>query len=69
MVRRVYTEDDVAEAILDITDRGLSPTEAAQQRGVPRSTIYRRLSGQASRRESTHPHQRISTSQEDRLVR
>ncbi|KAG6989434.1 Pogo transposable element with ZNF domain [Fusarium oxysporum f. sp. conglutinans] len=69
MVRRVYTEDDVAEAILDITDRGLSPTEAAQKRGVPRSTIYRRLSGQASRKESTHPHQRISTSQEDRLVR
>jgi hypothetical protein len=24
MVRHVYTEDDVAEAILDITDRGLS---------------------------------------------
>ncbi|KAM5527595.1 transposase [Fusarium oxysporum f. sp. phaseoli] len=69
MVRRVYTEDDVAEAILDITDRGLSPTEAAQRRGVPRSTIYRRLSGQASRKESTHPHQRISTSQEVRLVR
>ncbi|RKK98588.1 hypothetical protein BFJ70_g17553 [Fusarium oxysporum] len=38
MVRRVYTEDDVAEAILDITDRGLSPTEAAQKRGVPRSS-------------------------------
>ncbi|RKK19112.1 hypothetical protein BFJ66_g17832 [Fusarium oxysporum f. sp. cepae] len=69
MVRHVYTEDDVAEAILDITDRGLSPTEAAQKRGVPRSTIYRRLSGQASRKESTHPHQRISTSQEDCLVR
>ncbi|KAG6996503.1 Pogo transposable element with ZNF domain [Fusarium oxysporum f. sp. conglutinans] len=69
MVRRVYTEDDVAEAILDITDRGLSPTEAAQRRGVPRSTIYRRLSGQASRKESTHPHQRIFTSQEVRLVR
>ncbi|RFN50198.1 hypothetical protein FIE12Z_5542 [Fusarium flagelliforme] len=32
MVRRVYTEDEVAEAILDITDRGLSPTEAAQKR-------------------------------------
>ncbi|KAI8401267.1 hypothetical protein FOFC_18136 [Fusarium oxysporum] len=74
MVRRVYTEDDVAEAILDITDRGLSPTEAAQRRGVPRSTIYRRLSGQASRKESTPPpppppNQRISTSQEVLLVR
>jgi hypothetical protein len=29
MVRRVYTEDDVAETLLDITDRGLSQTGAA----------------------------------------
>jgi hypothetical protein len=69
MVRRVYTEDDVAEAILDITDRGLSPTEAAQKRGVPRSTIYRRLSGQASRNERIHAQQRISKSQEETLLR
>ncbi|KAI8406457.1 hypothetical protein FOFC_13927 [Fusarium oxysporum] len=35
MVRRNYTEDDVAEAILDTTGRGLSQNEAAQKRGVP----------------------------------
>ncbi|KAM5529114.1 transposase-like protein [Fusarium oxysporum f. sp. phaseoli] len=69
MVRRVYTEDDVAEAILDITDRGLSQTVAAQKRGVPRSTLSGRLSGQASRNERIQAHQRISTSQEDCLVR
>jgi transposase len=69
MVRRDYTEDDVAEAILDITDRGLSQTEAAEKRGVPRSTIYRRLSGQASRNERIHAQQRISKSQEETLLR
>ncbi|TVY74290.1 hypothetical protein Focb16_v005550 [Fusarium oxysporum f. sp. cubense] len=30
-----YTEDDMAEAILDITDHGLSPPQAAQRGGVP----------------------------------
>ncbi|KAI8710801.1 HTH CENPB-type domain-containing protein [Fusarium sp. LHS14.1] len=34
MVPHVYTEDDVAEAIFDVTDRGLSQTEAAQKRGA-----------------------------------
>ncbi|KAH7471297.1 hypothetical protein FOMA001_g13318 [Fusarium oxysporum f. sp. matthiolae] len=69
MVRRVYTEDDVADVILDITDRGLSQTGAAQKRGVPRSTLSGRLSGQASRNERIQAHQRISKSQEETLLR
>ncbi|EGU88710.1 hypothetical protein FOXB_00772 [Fusarium oxysporum f. sp. conglutinans Fo5176] len=69
MVRRNYTEDDVAEAILDTTDRGLSQNEAAQKRGVPQSTISGRLSGQASRNERIQAQQRISKSQEETLVR
>lgn len=39
MVRRVYSEDDVAEAIHDITDRGLLQMGATQKRGVPRLTL------------------------------
>jgi lambda repressor-like predicted transcriptional regulator len=69
MVRRNYTEDDVAEAILDITDRGLSQNEAAQKRGVPQSTLSGRLSGQASRNERIQAHQRILKSQEETLIR
>ncbi|KAM5529027.1 transposase [Fusarium oxysporum f. sp. phaseoli] len=69
MVRRNYTEDDVAEAILDITDRGLSQNEASQKRGVPQSTLSGRLSGQASRNERIQAHQRISKSQEETLIR
>ncbi|KAF6517789.1 hypothetical protein HZS61_003350 [Fusarium oxysporum f. sp. conglutinans] len=69
MVRRNYTEDDVAEAIFDTTDRGLSQNEAAQKRGVPQWTISRRLSGQASRNERIQAHQRIPKSQEKTLIR
>ncbi|KAI8710609.1 HTH CENPB-type domain-containing protein [Fusarium sp. LHS14.1] len=69
MVPHVYTEDDVAEAIFDVTDRGLSQTEAAQKRGVPQWTISRRLSGQASRNERIQAHLRISKSQEDTFLR
>jgi hypothetical protein len=69
MVRRVYTEDEVAEALLDITDRGLSQMGAAQKRGVPRLTLSGRLSGQASRNERIQAHQRISKSQEETLLR
>jgi hypothetical protein len=69
MVRRNYTEDDVAEAIFDTTDRGLSQNEAAQKRGVPQWTISRRLSGQASRNERIQAHQRIPKRQEETLIR
>jgi len=69
MTRHDYTEDDVAEAIYDITDRGLSQTQAAQKRGVPQWTISRRLSGRASRNERTQTHQRICRSQEESLLR
>ncbi|RKK78909.1 hypothetical protein BFJ71_g16361 [Fusarium oxysporum] len=69
MVRRNYTEDDVAEAIFDTTDRGLSQNEAAQKRGVPQWIISRRLSGQASRNERIQAHQRIPKSQEETLIR
>ncbi|KAF6512733.1 hypothetical protein HZS61_007539 [Fusarium oxysporum f. sp. conglutinans] len=69
MVRRNYTEDDVPEAILDTTDRGLSQNEAAQKRGVPQSALSGRLSGQASRNERIQAHQRIPKSQEETLIR
>ncbi|OAQ57412.1 transposase [Pochonia chlamydosporia 170] len=46
--RRKYTEDDMAEAILDITDNGFSPSQAAQRWGVPRTTLIDRLNGQTA---------------------
>jgi hypothetical protein len=69
MTRHDYTEDGVAEAIFDITDRGLSQTQAAQKWGVPQWIISRRLSGRASRNECTQTYQRICRGQEESLLR
>ena len=69
MGRYVYTEKDVIDAIFDITDGSLSQYQASEKHGVPQPVLSKRLSGQKSRKESTHPHQRLSPSQEDRLVR
>ncbi|OBS14998.1 hypothetical protein FPOA_14026 [Fusarium poae] len=63
-----YTEDDMAEAILDITDHGLSPPQAAQRRGVPRTTLIDRLNGRGAAEDQIQPRRRLSKSQEDRLA-
>ncbi|KAJ4213880.1 hypothetical protein NW760_15504 [Fusarium oxysporum] len=63
-----YTEDDMAEAILDITDDGFSPPQAAQRRGVPRTTLIDRLNGRGAAEDQIQPRRRLSKSQEDRLA-
>ncbi|KAG6979290.1 hypothetical protein FocnCong_v010477 [Fusarium oxysporum f. sp. conglutinans] len=67
-LRWKYTEEDMAEAILDVTDNGFSPPQAAQRRGVPRSTLIDRLNGRGAVKEQVHPYRRLSKSQEDRLA-
>ena len=63
-----YTEDDVAEAILDITDNGCSPSQAAQRWGVPRRTLIDRFNGLTAMKEQIQPGQRLSKNQEDKLA-
>jgi hypothetical protein len=67
-LRWKYTEEDMAEAILDVTDNGFSPPQAAHRLGVPRSTLVDRLNGRGAVKEQIHPHRRLSRSQEDRLA-
>ncbi|KAF5703647.1 hypothetical protein FMUND_12901, partial [Fusarium mundagurra] len=67
-LRWKYTEDDMAEAILDVTDNGFSPPQAAYRRGVPRRTLIDRLHGRGAVKEQIHPHRLLSKSQEDRLA-
>jgi hypothetical protein len=67
-LRWKYTEDDMAEAILDVTDNGFSPPQAAHRRGVPRRTLIDRLHGRGAVKELVHPHRRLSKRQEDRLA-
>ncbi|KAF6528300.1 hypothetical protein HZS61_008602 [Fusarium oxysporum f. sp. conglutinans] len=63
-----YTEEDVIQAMLDITDNGLSQNQAAQKNGVPQTTLSDRLRGLPSRSEITQPAQLLSKSEESRLV-
>ncbi|RYC77991.1 hypothetical protein BFJ63_vAg19135 [Fusarium oxysporum f. sp. narcissi] len=63
-----YTEDDMAEAILDVTNNGFSPPQAAHRRGVARRTLIDRLHGRGAVKEQIHPHRRLSKSQEDTLA-
>ncbi|KAG7403151.1 hypothetical protein Forpe1208_v016581 [Fusarium oxysporum f. sp. rapae] len=58
----------MADAILDVTDNGFSPPQAAQRHGVPRSTLVDRLNGGRAVNEQIHPRRRLSKSQEDRLA-
>lgn len=62
-----YSEDDVAEAILETTDNGLSLTQAAQKWGIPKQTLSDRLKGRKSVQEVQQPAQHLSQHQEERL--
>ncbi|RKK81113.1 hypothetical protein BFJ71_g15730 [Fusarium oxysporum] len=68
MPQTPYTEDDVIEAMLDVTDNGLSQHEAAQKHGMPQTTLSDRLRGIPPKPEVIHPAQLLSKSQETRLV-
>ncbi|KAK2685201.1 hypothetical protein QWA68_016044 [Fusarium oxysporum] len=63
-----YTEENIIQAILDITDNGLSQNQAARKNSVPQTTLSDRLRGLPSRSEITQPAQLLSKSQESRLV-
>ena len=60
----VYTEDQVAEAILDITDNGLSQYQASEKWGVPRSTLVNRLKGQTAIADQIQPRRLLTSIQE-----
>ena len=68
MPRYQYTEDNVADAILDITDNGLSQHQAAEKHGMPQSILSRRLSGQGAKDDQIQPGQRLSKNQEEQLT-
>ncbi|TVY62590.1 Pogo transposable element with ZNF domain [Fusarium oxysporum f. sp. cubense] len=68
MPQSSYTEDDVIQAILDVTENGLSQNQAAQKNGVPPTTLSDRLRGLPSKSEVTQPAQLLCKSEESRLV-
>ncbi|RYC77913.1 hypothetical protein BFJ63_vAg19213, partial [Fusarium oxysporum f. sp. narcissi] len=68
MPQSSYTEDDVIQAILDVTENGRSQNQAAQKNGVPPTTHSYRVMGLPSKSEVTQPAQLLSKSEESRLV-
>ncbi|OBS15940.1 hypothetical protein FPOA_12899 [Fusarium poae] len=67
MGRYVYTEKGVIDAVFDITNGPLSQYQTSEKYGVAQPVLSKRLSGQKSRKESTHTHQQLSPSQ-DKLL-
>ncbi|KAK8036838.1 transposase [Apiospora phragmitis] len=46
-----YTEDELVDAIFDVTDNGLSLSKSAQKHGIPKQTLSDRMKGKGSREE------------------
>jgi hypothetical protein len=63
-----YTVSDVVDAMLDVSDNGLSQYQAAQMHGIPPATLSDRLRGLPSKPDIIQPAQLLSKSQETRLV-
>lgn len=67
-LRWEYTEDNIAKAILDITNNSFSPSQAAQRQGVPQRTLIDRLNSQTAIKKQIQPRRRLSKYQEDKLA-
>lgn len=58
----------MADAIFDITDNGFSISAAYAKHGIPKETLRKRYNGIAAAEEQIQPAQRLSNSQERRIV-
>jgi len=63
-----YTEEDMADALFDITDNSLSQYHTAQKYGIPQQTISDRFNGQTAMADQIQPHQHLTKNQEANLV-
>ncbi len=68
MAPRRYSEEDMVNAIFDVTDNGFSLHRSAQKHGIPRQTLQNRMAGRGAQGDQEQPHQRVSKAQEDRLT-
>ena len=64
----IYTEDNIADALFDITDNSQSQYTTAQKYSIPQQSISDRLNSQTAIADQIQPHQYLNKSQEDRLV-
>jgi len=67
-MKSTYTEEDMQRA-LNAVANSMSQKKAGLEYGVPRATIQSRINGHISRQEAHIPQQRLSTVQEEHLVK
>ena len=65
-----YTEEDVANALFDIIDNGMSLNKASEKHNIPTSTLSARRNGCIAKSdpEGQLSNSRLSTIQEDRII-
>jgi len=62
-----YTEEDLFEAVFDVTDNGMSLNKSAQKHGVPKQTLSARMRGRGGRDE-VEKESRLTPGEGQRLV-
>jgi hypothetical protein len=60
MPAKGHTEDEVANAILAVTDDGLSLNKAAQQHDIPKQTLSDQMHGKGAKGDQVQPKSRVS---------
>ena len=66
--RWVYSEDSIANAMLEVTDNNIFLTQAAGKHGVPKQTLSDRFKGRRALADQIQPKARLSKDQEAYLV-
>jgi hypothetical protein len=64
----IYTEEDIADTLFDITDSSLLQNYAAPKYSIPQQSISDRLYRQTAIADQTQPHQCLNKNQEAKLV-
>jgi hypothetical protein len=62
-----YIEDDIADAILVVTDEGLTLGQAALRFDIPKTTLSSRMRGRGAQADQIQPKQRITNNEEVRI--
>jgi hypothetical protein len=64
MAPKQYSEDDITDAILAITDEGLLQNQASQRYSIPRTTLISRIRGNEAQKDQIQPNQRLTNNEE-----
>jgi hypothetical protein len=67
MAPKQYTEDDITDAMLAITDERLSQNQAFQRYSIPRTILISRIRGSEAQGNQIQPNQRFTNNNEIKI--